>query len=138
MSHQRARLSAKTASSLYRILWGISSPWLVACTSAELEVPPTHPGHPQASAGRVAWTEALTKRYALAPTTQSAAPSDEHAQHEHGAQVAPGATAKATQGASQPDGAAVFTCPMHPEVVRAEPGKCPSCGMNLVPKKDAK
>jgi FtsP/CotA-like multicopper oxidase with cupredoxin domain len=26
-----------------------------------------------------------------------------------------------------------WTCPMHPTVVRAEPGSCPSCGMKLVP-----
>src|SRR5260370_36821312 len=26
-----------------------------------------------------------------------------------------------------------YTCPMHPEVVRAEPGQCPKCGMTLVP-----
>ncbi len=25
-----------------------------------------------------------------------------------------------------------YTCPMHPEVVRNEPGSCPKCGMNLV------
>jgi heavy metal translocating P-type ATPase len=25
-----------------------------------------------------------------------------------------------------------YTCPMHPEVVKDEPGKCPKCGMNLV------
>jgi hypothetical protein len=25
-----------------------------------------------------------------------------------------------------------YTCPMHPEVSRAEPGKCPICGMTLV------
>ncbi len=25
-----------------------------------------------------------------------------------------------------------YTCPMHPEVVRDEPGSCPKCGMNLV------
>ena len=24
-----------------------------------------------------------------------------------------------------------YTCPMHPEVRQAEPGKCPKCGMNL-------
>ncbi|KKN34754.1 hypothetical protein LCGC14_0790480 [marine sediment metagenome] len=27
---------------------------------------------------------------------------------------------------------AAYTCPMHPEVVSDEPGKCPKCGMNLV------
>jgi hypothetical protein len=32
-------------------------------------------------------------------------------------------------GASQP--AAVYTCPMHPEVVSNKPGKCPECGMAL-------
>ena len=28
-----------------------------------------------------------------------------------------------------------YTCPMHPEVVKDVPGKCPICGMNLVPLK---
>ena len=31
----------------------------------------------------------------------------------------------------------LYTCVMHPEVVRAEPGKCPKCGMTLVPLKQA-
>ncbi len=26
---------------------------------------------------------------------------------------------------------ATYTCPMHPEVQQAKPGKCPKCGMNL-------
>jgi Heavy metal binding domain len=30
----------------------------------------------------------------------------------------------------------LYTCLMHPEVVRAAPGKCPKCGMTLVPLKD--
>ena len=34
--------------------------------------------------------------------------------------------------ATQPEVAGVtYTCPMHPEVVSQEPGKCPQCGMNL-------
>jgi len=38
--------------------------------------------------------------------------------------------------AAKPDGAAatVYTCPMHPEVEAHEPGRCPKCGMTLVPK----
>ncbi|MEK9173115.1 MAG: copper-translocating P-type ATPase [Patescibacteria group bacterium] len=28
----------------------------------------------------------------------------------------------------------VYTCPMHPEVVKDAPGKCPGCGMDLIPK----
>src|SRR5512137_2714661 len=27
-----------------------------------------------------------------------------------------------------------FTCPMHPEIIRSEPGICPKCGMALEPR----
>jgi multidrug efflux pump subunit AcrA (membrane-fusion protein)/rubrerythrin len=30
----------------------------------------------------------------------------------------------------------LYTCPMHPEVISDQPGKCPKCGMNLVPVAD--
>ncbi len=33
--------------------------------------------------------------------------------------------------------ATVYTCPMHPEVRQAGPGKCPKCGMFLVPEAQA-
>jgi Cu(I)/Ag(I) efflux system membrane fusion protein len=29
----------------------------------------------------------------------------------------------------------LFTCPMHPDVISDQPGKCPKCGMDLVPLK---
>ena len=32
-----------------------------------------------------------------------------------------------------PEGDVVYTCPMHPEVVSDEQGKCPKCGMKLMP-----
>ncbi len=31
--------------------------------------------------------------------------------------------------------ATAYQCPMHPEVTSDHPGRCPKCGMNLVPKK---
>ncbi len=33
------------------------------------------------------------------------------------------------------DVAVIYTCPMHPEIIRDKPGKCPKCGMDLVKKK---
>ncbi|MBC5774679.1 efflux RND transporter periplasmic adaptor subunit [Pontibacter sp. KCTC 32443] len=32
------------------------------------------------------------------------------------------------------EGATEYTCPMHPQIVQNEPGTCPICGMDLVPK----
>jgi len=34
-------------------------------------------------------------------------------------------------------GRVVYTCPMHPEVARSEPGSCPKCGMELEPRQVA-
>lgn len=40
----------------------------------------------------------------------------------------------AHQAAKPASQAAEYACPMHPDVVRAEPGNCPKCGMTLVPR----
>jgi Cu+-exporting ATPase len=37
-------------------------------------------------------------------------------------------------GMTSPDKGAIYTCPMHPEVVRDGPGTCPICGMALEPR----
>ncbi|TGE03532.1 MULTISPECIES: efflux RND transporter periplasmic adaptor subunit [Hymenobacter] len=43
----------------------------------------------------------------------------------------------AAQAPAQPEataGAQLYTCSMHPQIVRDAPGQCPICGMDLVPK----
>jgi len=37
-----------------------------------------------------------------------------------------------------PNKAQLYTCPMHPDVVKEQPGMCPECGMQLVPMKGEK
>ncbi len=34
---------------------------------------------------------------------------------------------------AKPAAKQLYTCPMHPDVISDEPGKCPECGMDLVP-----
>ncbi len=40
---------------------------------------------------------------------------------------------QAASPADDPDAVSHYTCPMHPSVHEAHPGKCPICGMELVP-----
>jgi len=48
------------------------------------------------------------------------------------APTAQSAPAPASSAAQQP-AVTGYICPMHPDVVEGEPGKCPRCGMDLVP-----
>lgn len=38
-------------------------------------------------------------------------------------------------GKATPDKGATYMCPMHSDVVKSEPGRCPKCGMDLVQEK---
>jgi hypothetical protein len=64
---------------------------------------------------------------------QPVAPGSGAAGSQSSAQPTPPA-ANAPMRSATPSGKAVYTCPMHPEVVQDHPGKCPKCNMNLVRK----
>ncbi|MDB5319221.1 MAG: hypothetical protein JWN40_852 [Phycisphaerales bacterium] len=66
----------------------------------------------------------------------------DHSMHgmQHGTPVTrPGANADLSAPRWTPmtmpaTSAVIYTCPMHKEVVSSQPGRCPKCGMKLVPK----
>ena len=102
------------------------------CASDPFLLKPTadHPASPAAKEGvRPLFTETLAVDKESSPTTSP--PSG----HEHGAPGHDHGAAPQKEGGSKPSEVgkekAAFSCPMHPEVVSAQPGKCPKCGMNL-------
>ena len=129
---------------------------LPSCVSSRLEPRPDHPASPKAAVMPLpAVGAALSEDVATSSETtsgSSAAPS--HGEHshspaqatppggadQHGAHAAPEAApagnahANHRAPASTPEPAGErWTCPMHPEVVQSQPGKCPKCGMKFVP-----
>lgn len=69
---------------------------------------------------------AAERRSALPPHLDPASPD---------APEAPPALAMETEPAAAPG---TYTCPMHPEVQSDRPGRCPKCGMPLVPEEGKK
>ncbi len=47
--------------------------------------------------------------------------------------AAPGGGAAATTGGETAPEGTIWTCSMHPQIRHTEPGKCPICGMELIP-----
>jgi membrane fusion protein, copper/silver efflux system len=62
--------------------------------------------------------------------------NDDHQAHEHDEDHSHDHDHNGDNGQTLADRAlgqaSYYTCPMHPQIVRDEPGRCPICGMNLV------
>ncbi len=119
---------------------------LAGCASTKpMVLGPDHPANPDALAAPVAPPSELLALSSNPTTARSVPTTDipheaegEHAGHDmshmhHGGDAT--AQSPASKPAtSQPNVAAVYTCPHHPEVVSDKPGKCPKCKMKLVKK----
>jgi hypothetical protein len=114
--------------------------WLVlGCTGAACSpgpVPisqsPRDPSNPSAPEGTV--PAVGTAIPTPSGPSSDGAPTErpQHHHHDHTGTAPPGGhTAASDAGAAN----AVYACPMHPEVTASAPGRCPKCGMNLVPRK---
>ncbi len=81
--------------------------------------------------GCVELFEADPSRYAgRTASATGSAPTGGHRALHHAPRHAPAhATARPATGTAH----AQWTCPMHPEIMRTEPGSCPRCGMALEP-----
>jgi hypothetical protein len=109
--------------SITRVLLAVAVAMAAACATEPpprpTQVDPSNPSAPESAP--------LTAG-ALAQPSSPAAPQR------------PASAAPEKDGTGQPEGAAakpaatLWTCPMHPEVISDKPGKCPKCGMTLVPK----
>jgi hypothetical protein len=132
-------MRTRTKSQFLVVLWMAVLP-AAGCVSSELEAPANHPGHPAAHPAKLTLSRALHPDHGV----QEEAADDEgppHAGHETDTAVSKPSPERSGAGSSpttQEGTAAIYVCPMHPEIVRKEAGKCPICGMNLVLRKGAK
>ena len=88
--------------------------------------PATAKGGSLEHAGQTFWfcSPRCKDKFAADPDAYSKrAPHDPHATHAH-----------APAPAEPPAAATEYVCPMHPQIVRTEPGACPICGMALEPR----
>jgi Heavy metal binding domain len=130
--YSRSRIGVRSR----QLLYGMTSVLVFAACATEplpkvAGLDPSNPDAPESRPLVVSATKASPPEKAAEAATPSPRGPDvaaDHAAHE---------SAKDTPTASEPQpsaGAAVYACPMHPEVTSPKPGVCPKCGMRLVPK----
>lgn len=102
----------------------LSTFWLLTACSAgspplsKSDADPSNPNAPAGAPIEIARAEPVSS-VPEPPAAPSPGPShDAHSGHAHA-----------------PKAKTEYTCSMHPEVSATAPGRCPKCGMDLVPKK---
>ena len=91
-----------------------------ACVSTRLEPGTDHPANAHAEPAPSPPRDDILASAPAAPPAQPTSGGSAPRAHEQATPMAD-----------------TYTCPMHPQIVRNAPGKCPICGMNLVKKENA-
>jgi len=115
------------------------APLALACAPTALDTSGNRASNPQAAVAPLPASEDPLRAAPPPPTKARTHPTEpEPAGHHHpGAAPTPsnssaGGGPNAPGADGRPDAKATWTCSMHPEIRRNEPGRCPVCGMNLV------
>ncbi len=117
---------------MIRLICGVAAlAAVVGCARIQPPQPTAdHPANPQAArAGDADLSEVLAVHEEDLPTTPPE--MRQGMMHRGHRNIDAGTT---NEGSSSAEKAKTCTCPTHPEVTADKPGKCPGCGMNLVPK----
>ena len=100
---------------------------VLAFVPACISDPPQRPPALDPSNPRAPESAPMQAGVASAPSTPTpGAPATEHQSSAPGSSARPAATDK-------PGSQTEYTCSMHPQIRQATPGRCPICGMELVP-----
>jgi hypothetical protein len=115
------------------ILWGMTV--FLAHAACATDPPPRaaqiDPANPSAAEARpLEVSHSTPAALKEEPTAETPAPPGADVAAEAAVQKPNGSDADG--GVAKPEEAAVYTCPMHHEVVSPKPGVCPKCGMKLV------
>lgn len=117
----------------YRFLASVCST-LVLVTGCFSE-PPQRPVALDPSNPNAPESESVT---AAGRSTSTAGEAAKAGQHHHGAAPPEGSAGSPSSAqpapSENPGTGTLYTCPMHPDVTRSTPGRCPQCGMELVPR----
>ena len=117
-----------------RMLMLFLIPLLVGCGTG-IQIEPVAANHPASSdafeAPPASPSMMLRQESQDRARTDSSEPSAPGHSHE-GMQPRSGGEKTADTASGESNAGMAYTCSMHPEVIQAQPGNCPKCGMDLV------